>query len=392
MRRLRRIRKKPTKTERRFNRHAVAAGTAAAIALASQAGVAKPPATPAADAHQVVVGEDADKDLLTDREEAALGYQPSRSDQNSNGTLDGAELAMRCAQVIAELPLDTEVTSPDQVYKREWSLFGLETCSVCGEAVNMGAIEIISPRLGLRVEIPVLAVHCMEHGSLSYAGDIHEGRVDIPKLARTLALRFPYQPDDHQLPLAYTAGPDRQIAPDANDLDGDLLTDGEELAAGLNLYDADQDNSLLPDGVQLAQRCAAVIDSLPTIDPAVTDTKGVYKISYMMRGIEMCEICGESVNMGYWQIVNAESGVSLEVPEIARHFMEHESFSYLGSVHGGGRAEVAHLLEVLDFPSACGDLGTVYAAADLNKDCKVDSEDFTEFVEQWLDSIEPAEK
>jgi hypothetical protein len=271
-------------------------------------------------------------------------------------------------------------------------MFGLETCGVCGETVNMGTIEIVNPELGLRVEIPVLAIHYMEHGSLSYAGDIHEGRVDVTKLARALALRFPCQLNGHQLPLAYAAGSPRQIAPDANDLDGDLLADSEELASGMNLYDADQDDNLLPDGIQLAQRCAEIIDSLPIIDPAVTDTKGIYKISYMMRGIESCEICGESVNMGYWQIVNVESRVSLEVPEIARHFMEHGSFNYLGSVHGGGRAEVARLLEVLDLPSACGDLGTVYAAADLNKDCKVDSEDFTKFVEQWLESIEPAEK
>jgi hypothetical protein len=160
----------------------------------------------------------------------------------------------------------------------------------------------------------------------------------------------------------------------------------------LNLYDADQDDDLLPDGIRLAKRCAEVIDGLPTIDPSTAEGKGIYKISYMMRGFEWCEICGESVNMGYWQIVNADSGISMDVPEIARHFMEHGSFSYLGSVHGAGRAEVVSLLEVLGLPSECGDLGTVYAPADLNKDCKVDDEDFTLFVEQWLSSVEPVEK
>ena len=392
MRRLRRRRTAPVKTQRRFNPHAVVAGATVAISLAGHAGLAKSPDEARTDAHQTATGNDADKDMLTDREEVALGYQPFRGDQNRNGTLDGAELAMRCAQVVVKLPLETELTSPNQVHKRERLLLGLETCSVCGETVNMGTIEIINPRLGLRVEIPVLAVHCMEHGAPSYAGDIHDGRVDVPKLARALALRFPHEPDDHQLSLDYGLKSAEHLAADANDLDGDMLADSEEVAIGSNLYDADQDNNLLPDGIQLARRCADVIGGLPTIDPSSTAGKGLYKISYMMRGLESCEICGEPVNMGYWQVVNSDSGVSMDIPEIARHFMEHGSFSYLGSVHGAGRAEVASLLGILGLPSECGDLGTVYAPADLNKDCKVDGEDFTLFVEQWLSSVETTEK
>ena len=112
----------------------------------------------------------------------------------------------------------------------------------------------------------------------------------------------------------------------------------------------------------------------------------------MMRGLEWCEICGASVNMGYWQIVNPSLGVSMEVSEIARHFMEHGSFSYLGNVHGGGRTDVAALLKIIEWPSECGDLGTLYQPADLNQDCRVDIEDFTEFAERWLNAVEPTDK
>ncbi|MHC4518536.1 MAG: hypothetical protein ACYTAS_08115 [Planctomycetota bacterium] len=392
MRRLKRRRKRYAKTKQRFSRHAITAGTAAAISLASQAGLADPSAASMTDAHRVVVGEDGDRDLLTDREEIALGYQPFQNDQDNNGTHDGVDLATRCARAIAELPLDTEVTSPGQIYKKERLQFGQEACDVCGEIVNMGLIEIVDPRLRLHMEVPLLAIHFLEHGALSYFGDIHEGRLDVPKLARALELRFPYEPDNHQLALDYATEPRGQIAPDANDVDGDLLADSEELAAGLNLYDADQDDNLLPDGIQLAQRCAAAIDSLPTVDPTMAEGNGLYKISYMMRGLESCEVCGASVNMGYWQIVNADSGVSIEIPEIARHFMTHGSFSHVGNVHGAGRTEVATLVAVLNLPSACGDLGTVYKPADLNRDCTVDSEDFTEFVEQWLGAAEPTEE
>jgi hypothetical protein len=380
------------RANRRFKRRVVTAGAAAVISLATQAGLADPPVLSPADKHQAVVGADADQDLLTDREETALGYLPFRNDQNRNGSLDGPELASRCAQVIAGLPLDTEVTSPDQIYKVEMLTFGLETCDVCGEAVNMGAIRIVNPRLGLDIQIPVIATHYLEHGALSYAGEVNRGRADIARLARVLELRFPCEPDDHRQSLQRTVETVEQIAPDANDLDGDLLTDSEELAAGLNLYDADQDDNLVPDGIQLAQRCAAAIDSLPTLDPfSDSEAKGIYKLSYMMRGLEWCEICGASVNMGYWQIVHTEAGTSMEVSEIARHFMEHGSFSYLGDVHGRGRTNVAALLEILGLPAACGDLGVPYEPADLNQDCRIDIEDFTEFARRWLDAVEPTD-
>lgn len=388
MRKLRRTRTRQIRTNWRLRYRAVTAGAAAVVSLASPPGLGDPPASPA-DKHQLVAGADADRDLLTDREETALGYLPFRNDQNANASLDGAELAWRCARVIAALPLFAEATGSDQIYKEELLMFGLETCDVCGETVNMGAIRIVNPRLGLEIQIPVLATHFMEHGSFNYVGNINRGRAEIARLARVLGLRFLYVPDDHQMSSPNAVEAMDQIASDANDLDGDLLTDREELAAGLNLYDADQDDNLVPDGIQLAQHCAEAIDNLPVVDPTGEEARGIYKVSYMMRGLEWCEICGESVNMGYWQIVNTEVGTSREVSEIARHFMEHGSFDYLGNVHGRGRTEVAALLEILGMPGACGDLGVPYHPADLNQDCRIDIEDFTEFAERWLDAIEP---
>ncbi len=394
MRRLKRAQRKHARAGRRWRRQALTASAATALSLTTHAVLADPPVGALANKHQVALDADADVDvdLLADREENAIGFQPFQGDQNANGAADGAELAVRCAQVIAELPLKIDVASPHQVYREERLLFGLETCDVCGQTVNMGVVRVVNPPLGLTVDVPVIASHYMEHGSFSHIGDVHRGRVEVARLLRTLELRFPYEPNDHQLSLDYAPASAEPIAPDANDLDGDLLADSEELAVGMNLYDADQDGDLLPDGIQLAQRCAEAIDLLPLLEPNSPDVKGVHKVNYMMRGLEWCELCGQSVNMGYWQIVNPSLGASMNVPEIARHFMQHGSFSYLSDVHGTDRTDVANLLEILELPAECGGPGGAYQPADLNKDCKVDIEDFAEFAERWLNSIETNEK
>ena len=102
----------------------------------------------------------------------------------------------------------------------------------------MGGYEIINPNLNMSYPdpndalegmfLPELALHYMEHGSFDCYGDVHTGRVDIPRLLRVLESRFPCDPNEHRL------------AVEKHDLDGDLLSDGEELSAGYNLYNADQ--------------------------------------------------------------------------------------------------------------------------------------------------------
>lgn len=389
MRRIRRAQERYARANRLFKRRVIAAGTAAALSLATGTTLAQSTGLLPADKHQLSVTPDADRDFLADAEEFALGYQPFRADQNRNGLPDGAELAARCAGAIAQLPTEDTVTDPGQTYKKEMLVFGLEVCDVCGETVNMGELHVVNPRLGLNVGFPIIAAHYMEHGSFGYSGEIHKGRLDIPRLLRALELRFPYEPNEHQLPLDYVTGAGDPVAPDANDLDGDLLTDSEEVAAGLDLYDRDQNENLLPDGIELAQRCAEIIERLPTLDPDSPDAKGVYKIDFMMRGLEWCDVCGESINMGYWRIVNVTSGTAIEVPVIAWHYMQHGSFSHLGDVHAG-RADVARLWNILELPGQCGDLGTLVLPADLNQDCKVNIADYAEMARHWLESTDPA--
>lgn len=362
---------------KKFKYRAIAAGSAAVITFGTGISLSYTLDGYTPNKHQLSVSQDADRDLLANTEELAIGYRIFKPDQNRNQIPDGMELAQRCAAVIEKLPWEDKVTDQNQTYKWLTATFGLETCDVCGETVNMGPAGIVNPRLGLRVDCPLIAIHYMEHGSFGYKGDDHTGRLDVAALLRALELRFPYDPNEHQL------------AVDGNDLDGDLLTDSEELAAGYNLYDADQDEDLIPDGIELAGQCAEVIDALPVYEPYRSDVAEVYKISFLQRGLEWCEICGKSVNMGYWQVINPHLGLSIEVPVIVCHYMEHGSFSYWGDVHEKGRIDVALLVKILEMPRRCGDLGTIYLPGDLNQDCRVDIDDLTVFFEQWLEHNEP---
>ena len=340
--------------------------------------------------HQLPVPEDADADLLSNREELAIGYRVFRADQNRNRIPDGVELAKRSAEAIDHLPqIDPNDPPLNETYKVEHLARGNENCRICGATINMGAMEIINPPLGLRVEFPILSLHYMGHGSFSYDGTTNTGRTNVPLLLRTLEMRFPYYHDIHQLPV------------DANDLDEDFLSDSEELSAGYNLHDPDQDNNLTPDGIELARQCAAVVSQLPQYYLGGGDPPNeTYKMEHALDGLEQCDICGQWIHMGGWEIINPKLGLHYPdsndpldatfLPDLALHYMEHGSFNCLGDLHKG-RVDIPLLARVLEMPRRCGDLGTLYLPADLNQDCRVNLPDFLEMARNWLKSTDPSQ-
>jgi hypothetical protein len=351
--------------------------------------------------HQLPVPKDPDADLLTNKEEFAIGYKPFDDDQNENEIPDGVELARRLAADVKDLPQWYGFGDPPkETYKFEHALDGLEQCCICGRWIHMGGWEIKNPKLGLRYPdpndpldnmfLPDLALHYMEHGSFDCYGNLHTGRVDLQRLMRVLERRLPYDPNEHQLPLDYVVEPVGQLASDANDLDNDLLADSEELAAGYNLYDPDQDRDLTPDGIGLARQCGEVIEALPVYDPHGGDPppEQTYKVNCFQRGAEACDICGAMRNMGYWQVINPNLSLSINVPDIACHYMEHGSFSY-SAYYNKGRINIPILLRILEMPRRCGDLGTIYLPGDLNEDCSENFKDIAEVANRWLECTDP---
>jgi len=146
---------------------------------------------------------------------------------------------------------------------------------------------------------------------------------------------------------------------------------------------------------------ADAIEALPEYDPqsGLPEPNEPYRIDHLLRGLELCEICGESVNMGHQQVVNRELGLSMDVYFIASHYMSHGSLSYSGlqideppEPFHSGRIKIALLAQILEMPHLCGQLGTIYLPGDFNKDCIENFKDFAEFAEKWLHSTEPAQE
>jgi hypothetical protein len=404
MRKLRRAQERhareQSKREERFKKRALAAGTAAVIALGAVAGVNKVLAAYIPDPHELPVSQDADADLLSNKEELAIGYRAFKADENRNGIPDGVELAKLCAIDINNLPWDNEA-DPNETYKWWSPQLGMHTCEICGATMPMGPGGVINPRLGISVSFDfLLALHYMEHGSFSYDGyyfdpnDPVQGRIDVTALLQALERRYPYEPNKHQLPLDYVVDSNR-LAPDANDLDGDLLADSEELAAGYNPHDADQDKDLVPDGIELAKQCRAAIEELPWENEALPGE--TYKWWDGQYGMHTCDICGKTMPMGPGGVTNPQLGISVSFDfQLALHYMEHGSFSYDGNYAGfqqaDRRIDVANLVKALEIPRHCGDLGTLYLPGDLNEDCKEDFTDFAEFADKWLCDTEPGQE
>ena len=126
------------------------------------------------------------------------------------------------------------------------------------------------------------------------------------------------------------------------DADQDYLTDDEELHVGTYPDSSDSDGDGVLDGVQLAMELWAMIEALPSETSEIQP----YRVDHLTFGLETCEKCGETRNMGFVELVNPELNISVTIPYIGLHFMEYGGFSYVGDIHTG-RVNVSLLNAVL---------------------------------------------
>ncbi|MCK4236495.1 MAG: hypothetical protein KAX38_05205, partial [Candidatus Krumholzibacteria bacterium] len=266
------------------------------------------------DPHCLPAPDDSDNDGLSFAEELILGRSVDMVDSDANGIHDGIDESLALSSMIANLPREPRSDVP---YAIECPMYGQEQCSVCGEWINMGFIQIIHPVRDLEVTVHYIGLHYLEHGSLGYDGSINSGRVDVDFLKRIL---FPEDPL-HLIPAAMT------------DSDSDQLEDVEEPLLSTDPSEPDTDFDSLGDGAQVAEELIAALSVLPR-EPR---DNGPYLIEHPLRGFETCDICGEQMNMGSVEIVNPLEDITLCLPYIALHCLAHGSFGYSGEVHLFGR-------------------------------------------------------
>jgi len=202
----------------------------------------------------------------------------------------------------------------------EHPAYGFYNCPICGEAVNMGYVTVHNPMHVLEIDIPYMALHFMEHGSFSYIIGDDTTRVDIPLLNKTIA---PLDTLHHAL-----ATP--------NDTDNDGLNETAE-----QYFDMEVDNPYthdigIDDGHEIAQALIENISILPVI-PSGTTPPGdsIYIVPIPVLGIEDCNICGRTLNMGMAYIHNPLQGSSITLPFMALHYMSHSRFVYDGTENQG---------------------------------------------------------
>lgn len=274
---------------------------------------------------------DMDDDGLRNQEEPLFNTDPAVRDSDANGLIDGIDEIRKLRAQLDDLPraASPESGPKDRPFIVEHPMDGIETCPRCGERIVMGIWDVIHPSSGASISISSMALHFMQHGGPSWQGGQlmeGQGRIDPRHLQAVLT----GQGDGHRPP----------VQPDA---DADLIADPEEIELGSNPENADENSNQTPDGIDLARQTAAQIAALP---PGPTNLP-IYRLDFLLRGLERCDICGATVNMGHLTVVNSAADLYSPLPYLALHCLEHGSFSYAGNVHGAGRLDVPLLLQTL---------------------------------------------
>lgn len=279
-----------------------------------------------------IMGSDPDTDYLAYQEEVLLG---THWNYFSPDNLAGPVKALEFKAIIDSLPvIDNEIgeAPTTQCYIIEQLTYGLETCQICGEEMNMGYIEIFNPMRGLSIQIPFMGLHFLENGSFSFDGTTNSGRIDIELLKVALA-----HYDTSHFSIATS-----------NDLDDDGLNDDYEDDFSTQINNYDSNGNQLMDGAEVAEELINTIAGLAIIENGEEPPVDSIYIEYCQTwGSENCDICGITINMGDVRIVNPIDNTEISFPIIGLHYLAHGRFAYGGSTNSG-EIDALQLAQVLE--------------------------------------------
>ncbi|HKK72128.1 MAG TPA: FlgD immunoglobulin-like domain containing protein [Candidatus Krumholzibacteria bacterium] len=266
------------------------------------------------DPHRLPAPDDLDGDHASVAEEILAGTDWERRDTDDDTVVDGVQIAQLLDALVESPPPGVMVTHHPQR--------GMETCPHCGATVNMGFVTVMHAQRELTIDLPYIALHYLEHGSLGFEGSIHAGRVDLDAAKRIL---FPCDAP-HLLPLQF-----------GDDGDEDGLYREEELVVGTDPDEPDSDLDTVPDGPQLAEELITLVSRLPR----EVQTDRPYLQEMRMDGLVQCAVCDAAVDMGFFEIVNPVADVSIAAPLLALHFVAKGCFDHAPCDWGkeGARSE-----------------------------------------------------
>ena len=293
--------------------------------------------------HYIPVSNDQDQDGLADAEEIFLGTD-FRNDFTLPEKHDNIFWTQYFDSLISNLP---PTQQPDQPYRLDFPVWGMETCSKCGEQVNMGYIKIVNPLRNLEMDIPYIGLHYLTNHCFSYDGSIHIGRIQIDSLKQIM------RPYDilHMLEVA-------------GDSDGDGLTDAEEDSLNFDPGNSDTNGDGLPDGAEVAEQLVRLFPKLMEQSNAIHSQVSFHYV----RGTENCVVCGATSNMGFIEIKNPENGRSYQIHFNGLHTLAHGSFAYNGSTNADQRADAVQLYRTMKTHS-------IYIQNDSDNDGLTDDEE-----------------
>ena len=308
--------------------------------------------TPADTTHFIPLPGDINNNGLSYAEEIYLGTY-------EDGILNDCQEYAKLFKIIIDSLPDSVCTN--KTYKIDNLMRGVIQCQACGNWINMGFVTIVNPLRNLEMELPYMALHYMENGYFSYGGNDTFNRVEIDTLKSIL---FPYDPE-HMIPVE-------------NDLDGDGLSyvDEDSLWLAYTAEESDFDNDGIMDGPQIAEELIRLFPKLKESSDGI-HSHVKYNLVY---GIENCQICGSTHNMGTVEIFNPENNRHYEIPYLALHSMAHGCFSYDGDVHSNERVDVIKLIRAMK-------THMLFISADTDDDGLTDEEEaYFGFAPEKMDS------
>jgi hypothetical protein len=272
--------------------------------------------------HYIPVTPDLDLDYLSDAEEVYVGSSVF-SAYTIPGITDNINWTQFFKVLIDALPTTSQTDRP---YRQDFHTWGFETCQKCGANVDMGFVRLINPMQNLHMDIPYLGLHYLEYHSFSFAGSLHNGRVNLDSLKQIL---FPYQ-STHMLSVF-------------GDSDHDGLTDSEEDSLNFDPNNYDTNGDSIPDGAEVA---AQLIRLFPQLKDT-TDGLHTRITLNLMDGVENCQVCGATHNMGSIEFRNPENGRVSQIHFNGLHALAHGSFAYNGTTWPDQRISAVELYRTM---------------------------------------------